>query len=177
MSVPASQDRDAADTVWADFAGGRVSQPASYRAPPEVSLLRRVLAILVLMIVGAAGCVGAVIALSPFAQHHRRPFILILTAVLGVFPGIVAYLLIRFPRSTKGRNSAQTGPPVAIIYSPLPPSPDAAVLELEARLLHLCKQDRLLFDRLVKYEQDHHPTASRQELLRQAIDHFDRDNV
>jgi hypothetical protein len=43
-------------------------------------------------------------------------------------------------------------------------------------LLDLCKQDNRLFDRLLHYEQARHRGRRRVELLRLAIEHFERDN-
>jgi hypothetical protein len=66
-----------------------------------------------------------------------------------------------------------SGSTMHIFYDPPPDPQDAA---LEERLLFLCKQNRRLLQRLVDYERRCQPHLRRGDLLRLAIEHFERDN-
>jgi hypothetical protein len=175
MSVQQPRDRDLADAVWADFAGGKIQPPAK-REPPQTARQRRLVALLIATLLGGGGSVAALSALNQLAQQQPTFLESLVAACLGAVPGVFAYLLLREPLDPR-KSKRTDGPPVAIIYSPLPAQADPQALAMEERLLHLCKQDRYLFERLLQYEAERHPTASRTEQLRQAINHFDRDNV
>jgi hypothetical protein len=112
------------------------------------------------------------------------PVIVGIVALAGLVPGGGAYYPLRWLQRSVSRTLAASpdgtarpaGPPFAVIYDPPAEPPDPRAALLEERLLHLCKQDRRLFDRLLHYERTQHQGRRRVELLRLAIEHFVRDN-
>src|SRR5262249_12426645 len=129
---------------------------------------------------GVAGCFLA--PRSPLAgllAGARNQALLGVVAFAGLIPGAGVYQVLRavLPR-TRGARAARAAPPSRpsgrpfAVFDDLPPEPpDPRAAALEERLLHLCKQDRRLFDRLLHYEQAQHPEMRRVELLRLAIEH------
>jgi hypothetical protein len=65
---------------------------------------------------------------------------------------------------------------MAICYEPPSAVPDPEAAQLEETLLGLCKENKLLLQRLLSYERSRQPHLSRTELLRVAIERFQRDN-
>jgi hypothetical protein len=112
------------------------------------------------------------------------PALVGIVALAGLVPGVSAYYPLRWlqgrtsrtPEAPPDRTPRPSGLPLVVIYDPPPEPPDPQAAPLEERLLYLCKQDQRLFDRLLHYERTQHPGRRRVELLRLAIEHFERDN-
>jgi hypothetical protein len=111
------------------------------------------------------------------------PAIVGMVALAGLVPGFGIYyplrwLLGRAPRgpAPPARPPHPASPPFAVFYDPPPERPDPQTAPLEERLMHLCKQDRRLFEHLLDDERTQNPGRRRVELLRLAIEHFQRDN-
>jgi hypothetical protein len=109
-----------------------------------------------LIVTGIAGLIGVSLAGYFLTSHHP-------------FRGLRAW---GSPQPLPDRAS---GPRIAVIHTPAPDPPDPETLLLEERLLELCQQDRQLFARLLHFEQTRTPGERRVELLRLAIEHFERD--
>jgi hypothetical protein len=63
-----------------------------------------------------------------------------------------------------------------ILYEPPPERSGPRAARLEKKLLELCKQDGRLRDRLLGHERSLRPHLPREELLRLAIEHLEKDN-
>lgn len=173
------QERTITDAVWAEIG---TSQPdlggVSTNSAATKPWLWQVIGGVVLLFT-----ISCCILLLLFGERVvGRDGSLVLVGVVGGL-GVAAAVILLFARRPlfwfQGKQSpstaASTAPHIAVIYTPAPDVPDPLTLELEERLLHLCKQDRRVFERLMSYERSRNPGCHRAELLRLAIEHFERD--
>jgi hypothetical protein len=135
------------------------------------------------LLAGACSGVGSVCAAVWASARLASPDSALIGAVAlaGVVPGIGVYHPLCWLHgwatwATSDRRPRPSDVPMAVIYDLPPEPPDPRAAHLEERLLHLCKQDRRLFERLLHYERTQYPGRRRVELLRLAIEHFEQDN-
>jgi hypothetical protein len=126
-------------------------------------------------------------------QYPSLPFALVpVTAATGTVVGVAVFHFLKFVqdwfvrcRKTAERIRSGFCPelsrpaeemPIAVIYSPPPEVPDPRVGALEEHLLYLCRQDKQVFHRLIDHARTKNPRLKRVELLRLAIQNWERDN-
>jgi hypothetical protein len=97
-------------------------------------------------------------------------------ALVGIGGAGGVLLLARRPGEPPRPCTPGPPPPLLILHEPPPEAPDPRLRPLEDRLLHLCKQDTKLLQRLLDHERRRHPCLRRADLLRLAIRHLERDN-
>ena len=185
--LPVPRDTAISDQVWARI-GSSPEKPPSRRRGMWLGLILNA---------------GALALLGWQLTHASRVDSLPLIAALAVLVGFWAVQGVRFFRARAARAPATiprlyevvipravtaAEPPREIIYEvPVAePTPSQAravdtsarlqgFATLQEKLLYLCKQDRDLFDRLLRHERDRHPGAPWPELVRLAIEHYEAD--
>lgn len=138
------------DALWAEFgatysigpdpASGDVTQAskAPARETPGVLLV--------------AGLAATTICISGWLLG--RLWSAAILAVAVVVSAVTAYWLRRRAATS---CHAEAPHPMVVRYVPPLALPDPQEAALEERLLHLCKEDRRLFDRLLRYERRQYP--------------------
>jgi hypothetical protein len=179
-------ERAVTDAVWAEIGAAHPGSITPGVPQAALSLTTRLtLAGLALVLTAAGG--GCVWLLGDDLLGPNGKVIAI--GITGMVGGMASGALLAGRYSLaglkgRGRSTSRplpeptrqgSQPPMAVIHSPPPPLLDPQTLQLEEHLLHLCKEDRRLFERLLHYERTRNPGERRAELLRLAIEHFERD--
>ncbi len=154
------------------------------------------------LLAGACSGAGSVSAAAWASDRlgSPDPAIAGVVALAGLIPGVGAYYVVRRladrMRPAKGGSESVAapgqvlGPPtapaaprpcpadatLAAVFASPPKLRDPQEAQLDDRLLHLCKENRHLFDRLLHHEWARHPELRRVDLLRLAVEHFEKDN-
>ena len=156
--------------VIADLRKGIPSKWQSYLTKKNIDDLAKV--------AGGVAVVMMVLLLFVVPKEWFTVIWIALTAI-GVFFGLLTFALnepkTSFGTGTKHKRTVSTGAPPFWqdeLFRTIQRSKD----ELYRNLLAKTRQDKNLADRLIEYERKRMPRASQEELIRSAIERWERDN-